>query len=50
MNERRGSNVEWGDDLGITYDVQTRWNEEGERKATDGKPLDKLLGGTEIYE
>ena len=50
LNERRGSNIVWGEDPGVTYSVKTRVGVEGEREDLSQESFESDIRNKEIYK
>ena len=50
LNERRGSNIVWGEDPGVTYSVKTRVGVEGEREDLSRESFENDIRNKEIYK
>ena len=50
MNERRGSNIVWGEDPGVTYSVKTRVGVEGKREDLSQESFENDIRNKEVYK
>ncbi len=50
MNERRGSNIAWGEDPGVTYSIKTRVGAEGKRKEFSQNTFDGNIQEEKVYD
>ena len=50
LNNRRGSNIAWGEDPGITYDAKTKIGDQPQRRQADeGKEMFEQVKESNIY-
>lgn len=50
VNMRRGSNIAWGEDPGVTYSVKTRANEEGSAKNLNRDTFEQMQKSQNVLE